>query len=73
MTTLPGRRCGWQAFISRNWLDDPGIRSDRFGRWTYDLADHGVSADEVRERFDGYRERFGAEGYPADNRAWSAG
>jgi hypothetical protein len=40
-------------------LDDPGHRSGRFGRWTYDLADHGVSAGEVRERFVGYRERFG--------------
>jgi hypothetical protein len=43
----------------RGWLDDPGHRSDRFGRWTYDLADHGVSAGEVRERFGAYRARFG--------------
>jgi hypothetical protein len=43
----------------RAWLDAPGHRGDRFGRWTYDLADYGVSADEVRERFVGYRERFG--------------
>jgi len=43
----------------RAWLDDPGNRSDRFGKWAYDLADHEVSADEVRERFAGYRERFG--------------
>ncbi len=43
----------------RAWLDDPGNRSDRFGKWTYDLADYEVSADEVSERFAGYRERFG--------------
>jgi hypothetical protein len=43
----------------RAWLDDPGHRSDRFGRWTYDLANYGVRSDEVRERFGGYRERFG--------------
>ena len=43
----------------RAWLDDPGNRSDRFGKWAYDLADYEVSADEVRERFAGYRERFG--------------
>jgi hypothetical protein len=43
----------------RAWLDDPGHRSDRFGRWTYDLADYGVRSDEVRGRFGGYRERFG--------------
>lgn len=43
----------------RAWLDDPGNRPDRFGKWAYDLADHKVSPDEVRERFAGYRERFG--------------
>jgi hypothetical protein len=43
----------------RGWLDDPGNRSDRFGKWTYDLSDYGISADEVRERFGDYRERFG--------------
>ena len=43
----------------RAWLDDPGNRSDRYGRWTYDLADYEVSADEVRERFGSYQERFG--------------
>jgi Sulfotransferase family len=43
----------------RAWLDDPGNRADRFGKWTYDLADHQVSADEVRDRFGSYRERFG--------------
>lgn len=43
----------------RAWLDDPGNRGDRFGRWTYDLADHGVSAGEVRERFGSYLRRFG--------------
>lgn len=43
----------------RAWLDDPGHRGDRFGKWTYDLADYEVCADEVRERFAGYRERFG--------------
>ena len=43
----------------RAWLDDPGHRSDRFGKWTYDLADYEVTAGEVRERFAGYRERFG--------------
>jgi hypothetical protein len=41
------------------WLDDPGNRADRYGKWTYDLAGHGVSADEVRERFGSYRERYG--------------
>ncbi len=43
----------------RAWLDDPGNRGDRFGKWTYDLADYEVSAGEVRERFSSYRERFG--------------
>ena len=43
----------------RAWLDDRGNRSDRFGTWTYDLADHGISAGEVRERFGAYGERFG--------------
>jgi Sulfotransferase family len=43
----------------RAWLADPGNRADRFGRWTYDLAGHGVSAGEVRERFGRYRTRFG--------------
>ena len=41
------------------WLDDPGNRSDRYGKWTYDRAGHEVSADEVRERFGSYRERYG--------------
>jgi hypothetical protein len=44
---------------ARAWLDDPGNRGDRFGQWTYDLADHEVTADEVRECFGHYRERFG--------------
>ena len=43
----------------RAWLDDPGNRGDRFGKWTYDLGDYGISAAEVSERFSGYRERFG--------------
>ena len=43
----------------RGWLDDPGNRTDRFGKWTYDLSDYDISADEVRERFGDYRERFG--------------
>ena len=38
---------------------DPGNRSDRYGKWTYDLAGHEVSPDEVRERFGSYRERYG--------------
>jgi Sulfotransferase family len=42
----------------RRWLSDPGNRGDRFGKWTYDLADHGISAGEVRDRFGHYRERF---------------
>ncbi len=43
----------------RAWLEDPGNRGDRFGKWTYDLAGYGISAAEVSERFTGYRERFG--------------
>ncbi len=43
----------------RAWLDDPGNRGDRFGKWAYDLADYEVSAGGVRERFGSYRERFG--------------
>ena len=43
----------------RAWLDDPGNRGDRLGKWTYDLADYGVTADEVRERFASYCDRFG--------------
>lgn len=43
----------------RAWLDDPGNRADRFGKWTYDLADYKVSPEEVAERFHGYAERFG--------------
>ena len=43
----------------RRWLSDPGNRSDRFGKWTYDVAGHGISTAEVRDRFGRYRERFG--------------
>jgi len=41
------------------WLDDPGNRSDRFGKWTYDLSDYEISADGVGDRFAAYRQRFG--------------
>jgi hypothetical protein len=43
----------------RAWLAEPGNRSDRFGKWVYDLADHEVSAADIRERFSSYQERFG--------------
>jgi Sulfotransferase family len=43
----------------RDWLDDPGNRSDRFGKWTYDLSDYEISADGVGDRFAAYRQRFG--------------
>lgn len=43
----------------RGWLDDPGNRADRHGKWTYDLADFGVTADEVRERYRAYSDHFG--------------
>lgn len=43
----------------RGWLDDPANRPDRYGKWTYDLADFGVTADEVRKRFGSYTDRFG--------------
>ena len=43
----------------RRWLSDPGNRSDRFGKWTYDVAGHGISTAEVRDRFGRYWERFG--------------
>jgi hypothetical protein len=42
----------------RGWLDDQGNRSDRFGKWTYDLSDYEISAGEVRERFADYQHRF---------------
>ncbi len=42
----------------RGWLADPGNRSDRHGKWTYDLADFGVTEDGVRERFRSYIDHF---------------
>jgi hypothetical protein len=54
----------------RGWLDDPGNRSDRFGKWTYDLADYQVTEDEVRERLAGYRERFGCDAARPSSRIW---
>jgi hypothetical protein len=41
------------------WLDDPANRPDRHGKWTYDLAEFGVTADDVRERFQTYSNHFG--------------
>lgn len=43
----------------RAWLDDPGNRADRHGKWTYDLADFGLTADEIRERFGRYVDHYG--------------
>ena len=43
----------------RSWLSDPANRPDRHGKWSYDLADFGVTEDEVRDRVRAYSEHFG--------------
>jgi hypothetical protein len=54
------------------WPDDPGAMhameefvaanpKGRFGAHRYDLADFGLDAGQVRERFAGYVERYGVE------------
>jgi hypothetical protein len=43
----------------QSWLGDPANRPDRHGKWSYDLADFGVTEDEVRDRFRVYSDQFG--------------
>ena len=43
----------------RGWLDDPANDPTRHGKWSYDLAEFGVSADEIRELFAAYCDQFG--------------
>jgi uncharacterized membrane protein YjdF len=43
----------------QSWLGDAANRSDRHGKWSYDLADFGVTEDEVRDRFRTYSDHFG--------------
>ena len=41
------------------WLDDPGHRPDRYGRYPYALEPFGLTADEVARTFADYSKRFG--------------
>jgi Sulfotransferase family len=41
------------------WLADPVNRPDRHGKWSYTLADYGVTEDYVNGLFADYRARFG--------------
>lgn len=43
----------------RAWLDDPGHRPDRYGRYPYSLEPFGLKAEEVARLFADYSERFG--------------
>jgi len=42
----------------RRWLDDPGSRSDRHGKFRYSLEPFGLDESGVRKRFSGYIDRF---------------
>jgi hypothetical protein len=42
-----------------SWLADPANQPDRHGKWSYDLADFGVTEDEVTDRFRAYSDHFG--------------
>ena len=42
----------------RTWIDSPANKSDRHGRWTYELKQFGVSEDYINDLFSDYRERF---------------
>lgn len=41
-----------------HWLADPANRSDRHGKWTYALAEHGVDPAWISALFADYRARF---------------
>jgi hypothetical protein len=43
----------------RAWLDDPGHRSDRYGRYPYSLEPFGLKREDVARLFADYGERFG--------------
>ncbi len=43
----------------RAWLDDPGHRSDRYGRYPYSLEPFGLNREDVARMFADYSERFG--------------
>lgn len=47
----------------RGWLG--GNPQHKYGVHRYALADFGLEASEIEERFKGYRERFGVEAEPA--------
>ena len=43
----------------RRWLDDPENDPKRFGTWTYDPADFGLTNDDIRSQFPEYCDLFG--------------
>lgn len=43
----------------QNWLDDPGHRPDRYGRYPYSLKPFDLKAQDVASLFSDYSERFG--------------
>jgi len=43
----------------RAWLDDPGHRPDRYGRYPYSLEPFGLEREDVARMFADYSERFG--------------
>jgi len=43
----------------RAWLDDPGHRPDRYGRYPYSLQQFGLNEAEVAAAFADYSKRFG--------------
>lgn len=40
------------------WYDDPGNRGDRHGKSTYDLADFGMTSEQIDGELAEYRDRF---------------
>jgi hypothetical protein len=57
-------RRGWKVSREfearmRAWLDDPGNKVDRYGRYPYSYAELGISVEEVEEMFADYSKRFG--------------
>ena len=53
LSVSPEHRAGM-----RRWLADPRNESDRHGKWSYALADFGVTEQYINDLFADYRERF---------------
>lgn len=43
----------------KQWFDNPGNRSDRYGKLEYDAKKYGLSRSDLRTMFNDYCERFG--------------